>query len=80
MRPSAALIAAATAGKAPVDDDCAKRAAAELTRDRFWLRPTHPNREMTGMTAIASQSPHCRARFLTGGLITRVSKPNLGKL
>lgn len=29
----AALIAAATAGKALVDDDCAKRAAAELTRD-----------------------------------------------
>lgn len=29
----AALIAAATAGKAPVDDDCAKKAVAELTRD-----------------------------------------------
>src|SRR5262249_41154812 len=29
----AALIAAATAGKALVDDDCAKKAVAELTRD-----------------------------------------------
>src|SRR6266536_3614180 len=29
----AALIAAATAGKALVDDECAKRAAAELTRE-----------------------------------------------
>ena len=29
----AALIAAATAGKALVDDDCAKKAIAELTRD-----------------------------------------------
>jgi hypothetical protein len=29
----AALIAAATAGKALVDDDCARRAVAELTRD-----------------------------------------------
>jgi hypothetical protein len=29
----AALIAAATAGKAPVDDDCAKKAVAELTRE-----------------------------------------------
>src|SRR3979411_924484 len=29
----AALIAAATAGKALVDEDCAKKAAAELTRD-----------------------------------------------
>ena len=29
----AALIAAATAGKALVDDECAKRAAVELTRD-----------------------------------------------
>jgi hypothetical protein len=29
----AALIAAATAGKALVDDDCAKKAAAERTRD-----------------------------------------------
>jgi hypothetical protein len=30
----AALSAAATAGKALVDDDCAKTAVAELTRDR----------------------------------------------
>jgi type II secretory pathway predicted ATPase ExeA len=30
---SAALIAATTAGKALVDDDCAKKAVAELTRD-----------------------------------------------
>src|ERR671939_1004682 len=30
---TAALIAAATAGKALVDDECAKRAVAELTRD-----------------------------------------------
>src|SRR5204863_6090105 len=29
----AALIAAASAGKALVDDDCAKKAVAELTRD-----------------------------------------------
>jgi len=29
----AALIAAASAGKAIVDDDCAKKAVAELTRD-----------------------------------------------
>jgi type II secretory pathway predicted ATPase ExeA len=29
----AALIAATTAGKALVDDDCAKKAVAELTRD-----------------------------------------------
>jgi type II secretory pathway predicted ATPase ExeA len=29
----AALIAAATAGKALVDDDCAKKAVAELTRE-----------------------------------------------
>ena len=29
----AALIAAATAGKALMDDDCAKKAVAELTRD-----------------------------------------------
>ena len=28
-----ALTAAATAGKALVDDDCAKKAVAELTRD-----------------------------------------------
>ena len=28
-----ALIAATTAGKALVDDDCAKKAVAELTRD-----------------------------------------------
>src|SRR5207245_8995542 len=31
---TAALIAATTAGKALVDDDCAKKAVAELTRDR----------------------------------------------
>jgi len=31
--PNAALIAAATAGKALVDDDCAKKAVAELTRE-----------------------------------------------
>ncbi|HEY3082398.1 MAG TPA: hypothetical protein VGM69_21130 [Chloroflexota bacterium] len=30
---TAALIAAASAGKALVDDDCAKKAVAELTRD-----------------------------------------------
>jgi type II secretory pathway predicted ATPase ExeA len=30
---NAALITAATAGKALVDDDCAKKALAELTRD-----------------------------------------------
>jgi hypothetical protein len=30
---NAALIAAATAGKALVDDDCAKKAVAELTRE-----------------------------------------------
>jgi len=30
---TAALIAAATAGKALVDDDCAKKAVAELPRD-----------------------------------------------
>jgi len=30
---TAALIAATTAGKALVDDDCAKKAVAELTRD-----------------------------------------------
>jgi hypothetical protein len=30
----AALIAGATAGKALVDDDCAKKAVAELTRDQ----------------------------------------------
>jgi len=30
---NAALIAAATAGKALVDNDCAKKAVAELTRD-----------------------------------------------
>jgi type II secretory pathway predicted ATPase ExeA len=30
---TAALIAATTAGKARVDDDCAKKAVAELTRD-----------------------------------------------
>jgi hypothetical protein len=32
-RLTVALIAATTAGKAQVDDDCAKEAAAELTRD-----------------------------------------------
>ncbi len=47
----AALIAAATAGKALVDDDCAKKAVAELTRDYPSCRPS-------GLVAQCDRSDH----------------------
>ena len=62
---TAALIAAAAAGQDLVDDACAKKAVAELTRDLpAALRPGHDPRRGTALVAgrIPSRTSSRRAR------------------